>query len=68
MMNQTLEPRGIPIESVRSDYALAISPVVLGLGEAMFEDLNLPALGYTVVESTATDLAMHVRLAHRVGE
>jgi len=41
---------------------LALSPVLLGRGEAMFEGLNLPALGYRVIESTATDLATHVVL------
>jgi dihydrofolate reductase len=41
---------------------LAISPVLLGRGEAMFESLDLPALGYRVVDSTATDLATHVML------
>jgi dihydrofolate reductase len=38
----------------------AVSPVLLGQGEAMFAGLNLPALGYRVVESTATELATHV--------
>lgn len=38
----------------------AISPVLLGQGEAMFEGLDLPALGYRVMESTPTDLATHV--------
>jgi dihydrofolate reductase len=38
----------------------ALSPVLLGRGEAMFEGLDLPALGYRVMESTATDLATHV--------
>lgn len=41
----------------------AISPVVLGRGEAMFEGLDLPALGFKVVERAATDLATHVVLA-----
>jgi dihydrofolate reductase len=40
----------------------ALSPVLLGCGEAMFEGLDLPALGYRVMESTATDLATHVVL------
>lgn len=40
----------------------ALSPVLLGRGEAMFEGLDLPALGYRVMESTATDLATHVVL------
>ena len=42
----------------------AISPVLLGQGEAMFEGLDQPALGYSVMESTATDLATHVVLGH----
>jgi dihydrofolate reductase len=40
----------------------AISPVVLGGGEAMFAGVDLPALGFRVVERAATDLAMHVLL------
>lgn len=44
------------------DVHFALSPVLLGQGEAMFEDLDLPALGYRVIESTATDLATHVSL------
>jgi dihydrofolate reductase len=40
----------------------AISPVVLGSGEAMFAGIDLPALGFRVTERTATDLAMHVVL------
>ena len=43
----------------------AVSPVLLGRGEAMFEGLDLPALGYRVVKSTATDLATHVELGRR---
>ena len=44
---------------------LAFSPVVLGQGEAMFEGLDLPALGYGVIESTATELATHVVLGRQ---
>jgi dihydrofolate reductase len=44
---------------------LAISPVVLGHGEALFAGLDLPAMGFSVVESAATDHAMHVVLAKR---
>ena len=40
----------------------AISPILLGRGEAMFEGLDFPALGYRVVETTATELATHVML------
>lgn len=42
---------------------LAISPVVLGRGEAMFAGLDLPALGFRVIEHAATDAATHVALA-----
>jgi dihydrofolate reductase len=41
----------------------AISPVVLGRGEAMFAGLDLPALGFRVIEHVATPLATHVVLA-----
>ena len=39
---------------------VAVSPVLLGRGEAMFAGLDLPALGYGVRETVATDLATHV--------
>ncbi len=42
------------------DLHFAISPVLLGKGEAMFEGLDLPALGYRVTESTPTDFATHI--------
>jgi dihydrofolate reductase len=41
----------------------AMAPVVLGRGEAMFDGLDLPALGFKVTEHVATDLATHVVLA-----
>jgi dihydrofolate reductase len=37
----------------------ALSPVVLGRGEAMFAGIDLPALGYRVTEHQATELATH---------
>ncbi|MDF0542954.1 dihydrofolate reductase family protein [Sphingobium sp. H39-3-25] len=45
----------------------AFSPVILGQGEAMFEGLDLPALGYGVTGSTTTERATHVVLG-RAGE
>lgn len=42
---------------------LAISPVVFGKGEALFADLDLPALGFRVVKHAATDAATHIVLA-----
>jgi dihydrofolate reductase len=44
------------------DLHIALSPVLLGRGEALFEGLDLPALGYRVTESTPTDLATHIVL------
>ena len=40
----------------------AISPIVLGQGEAMFAGIDLPSLGYRVAEHEATEHAMHVVL------
>jgi dihydrofolate reductase len=40
----------------------AISPVVLGQGEGMFEGLDLPSLGYRVTSHEASDLATHIML------
>jgi hypothetical protein len=44
------------------------APVLLGRGEAMFAGLDLPALGYRVIESTATGLATHVVLRREENE
>jgi len=41
----------------------AIAPVVLGRGEAMFNGIDLPALGFRVTERAASALATHVVLA-----
>jgi len=41
---------------------LAISPVILGAGESLFADVNLPALGYAVAEKRFGENAMHVTL------
>lgn len=43
---------------------VAVSPVLLGQGEALFEGLNLPALGYRVAKTEPTELATHVLLSH----
>lgn len=42
---------------------LAISPVVLGNGEALFAGIDLPALGFSVTELVATEAATHIVLA-----
>jgi len=48
------------------ELQFAISPVVLGRGEALFAGLDLPALGFRVVEHVATAAATHVTLARHV--
>lgn len=41
---------------------LAVRPVLLGRGEALFADLDLPALGYRCIESVPGERALHIRL------
>jgi dihydrofolate reductase len=41
----------------------ALSPVVLGQGEAMFVGVDLPALGFRVTEHQASENATHIVLA-----
>ena len=41
----------------------AVSPVVLGQGEAMFAGIDLPALGFRVSAHDATEHAMHIVLS-----
>jgi dihydrofolate reductase len=40
----------------------ALSPVVLGQGEALLTGLDLPALGFSVTGHTATEHATHIVL------
>ena len=42
---------------------LALAPVVLGQGEALFAGLDLRELGYRVIERAATDAATHLVIA-----
>jgi len=44
---------------------LAMSPVLLGQGEAMFSGLDLSALGYTVSECAAGEKATHLVITRR---
>jgi len=41
---------------------LAMAPVLLGAGENLFADIDLPALGYTVKEHVATEAATHITI------
>ncbi|MDQ2679573.1 MAG: dihydrofolate reductase family protein [Candidatus Eremiobacteraeota bacterium] len=43
---------------------LAVAPVVLGQGEALFTGIDLRGLGYRTIEHVPTDRATHVVLAH----
>ena len=42
---------------------LAFSPILLGSGENLFEGLDLPALGYRVIDRIASEAATHVFIA-----
>lgn len=44
---------------------LAVSPVVLGQGEALFAGLDLPALGYAVTEHAQGENAAHIVLTRQ---
>ena len=44
---------------------VAISPVLLGSGERLFEGVNLPALGYTCVRHDTSARATHVVFAKK---
>jgi dihydrofolate reductase len=41
----------------------AVSPLVLGKGEAMFAGIDLPALGFRVTEHRASEHATHIVLS-----
>jgi dihydrofolate reductase len=44
---------------------LAVSPVLLGRGEALFTGIDLPALGFSITERTTTPHATHIVLEKR---
>ena len=44
---------------------IAISPVLLGAGERLFEGLHLPSLGYACTQHVATPLATHIVLSRQ---
>lgn len=48
---------------VIDELHFALSPVVLGQGEAMFAGVDLPGLGYRVTEHQASEHATHIVLA-----
>ncbi|MBL8584687.1 MAG: dihydrofolate reductase family protein [Rhizobiaceae bacterium] len=44
------------------EMQLAVAPVLLGRGEALFQDIDLPALGFSVAERVASEHATHITL------
>lgn len=53
-------------ERLIDEMHIAISPVVLGSGERLFEGIDLATLGYTCTQHVATPNATHVVLSLRV--
>lgn len=49
-------------EGLIDEMHIAIVPVLLGKGEPLFQDLDLPALGYRCVEHKASEAVTHVIL------
>jgi dihydrofolate reductase len=47
------------------DMHCVISPVLIGSGERLFDDLNLPGLGYEIREHVSSATATHVKLGKR---
>ncbi len=52
-------------ESLIDELHFAISPVLLGRGERLFEGVDLRALGYECVDVVASEMATHVVLRRR---
>jgi dihydrofolate reductase len=49
-------------ERLIDEMHIAIAPVLLGRGEALFSGLDLPGLGYRLAEHVATPKATHLVL------
>jgi dihydrofolate reductase len=47
------------------DMHLAISPMLLGRGESLFADIDLPALGYACTGHVSSPAATHLTIAKR---
>jgi dihydrofolate reductase len=47
-------------EGLVDEMHLVISPIILGSGERLFDDINLTQLGYKCIKSENSEKAMHV--------
>ena len=52
-------------ERLIDELHIAISPVLLGSGERLFEGINLPELGYTCTQHVPTQRATHIVLTRK---
>jgi len=52
-------------EGLVDEMHLAMAPVLLGAGEALFPGIDLPGLGYQCTEHVSTPNATHVVLTNR---
>jgi dihydrofolate reductase len=52
-------------EALIDELHIAISPILLGGGERLFEGVDLRALGYECIEFVGSEQATHVVLRHR---
>ncbi|HXR62598.1 MAG TPA: dihydrofolate reductase family protein, partial [Rudaea sp.] len=52
-------------EGLIDELHVAISPVLLGRGERLFEEIDMRALGYECVEFVASEKVTHVVLRRR---
>jgi dihydrofolate reductase len=51
--------------SLIDELHLAYTPVLLGSGESLLADFNLPALGYEIRSHVTTEKALHVTIARK---